>query len=64
MFVLFATGVLLTGFARKPGQSPKLSQRVLALIAGIIHGRPLLDVSLTPFREGTISLDLVIVDRA
>ena len=32
----------------KLGQSPLPSQRVLLLIAGIIHGRPVLDVSLTP----------------
>ena len=32
----------------KLGQSPLPSQQVLLLIAGIIHGRPVLDVSLTP----------------
>ena len=32
----------------KLGQLPLPSQRVLLLIAGIIHGRPVLDVSLTP----------------
>ena len=32
----------------KLGQSPLPSQRVLLLIAGIIYGRPVLDVSLTP----------------
>ena len=32
----------------KLDQSPLPSQQVLLLIAGIIHGRPVLDVSLTP----------------
>ena len=35
----------------KLGQSPLPSQRVLLLIAGIIDGRPVLDISLTPPRE-------------
>ena len=32
----------------KLGQLPMPNQQVLLLIAGIIHGRPVLDVSLTP----------------
>ena len=36
------------GSVRKLGQSPMPSQQVLVLIAGIIHGRPVLEVSLTP----------------
>ena len=35
------------GSVRKLGQSPMPSQQVLVLIAGIIHGRQVLDVSLS-----------------
>ena len=42
--LVLLTGMVLTGSVRKLGQSQ--SQQVLVLIAGIIHGRPLLDVAI------------------
>ena len=39
------------GSARKLGQSPMPSQQVLVFIAGIIHGKPVLDVSLTSMHK-------------
>ena len=40
-----------TGSARKLGQSPIPIQQVLGIITGIIHRRPVLDVSLTPLQD-------------
>ena len=50
LFVLILNWVMSTGFARKLGQFPMLGQRLLVFIAEIIHGRPVLDIYLTPLR--------------
>ena len=54
-FCLFVTRVVLTGYARMLGQSPMPSQQILALIAGMIHGRPVLDVMQDKAREVSLA---------
>ena len=45
--MVFLTGVVSTGYAMRLGQYPMTNQKVLVLIAGIIHGKPILDMFLT-----------------
>ena len=47
----FVTGLVLVGFKRKLGQSPLTSKQVIGLIAGIIHDRPVLDISPMPSQK-------------
>ena len=46
--MIFLTGVVSTGYAMRLGQYPMTNQKILVLIAGIIHGKPILDIFLRP----------------